>query len=150
MAGDSDERGMLAEGAFAPLLPAADDHAGHRQRVRERFLKVGGDALEDYELLELALQLAIPRRDTKALAKTLLREFGSFSGVFNASQARLEKIDGLGPTSVAHIKVIQAVAARFGRDRIDRENPILASWGQLVDYCRSQMAFESVEQFRIH
>ncbi|MCR6673674.1 DNA repair protein RadC [Devosia ginsengisoli] len=129
--------------------PEADDQAGHRQRVRTRFLKVGGDALEDYELLELALQLAIPRRDTKALAKTLLREFGSFSGVFNASQARLEKVEGLGATSVAHIKVIQAVAARFGRDRIDNEQPILGSWSQLIDYCRSQMAFESIEQFRI-
>ena len=138
----------LAEAPF-PAMPETDDHAGHRHRVRQRFLKVGGDALEDYELLELALQLAIPRRDTKALAKALLREFGSFSGVFNASQTRLEKIEGLGPTSVAHIKVIQAVAARFGRDRIDSEQPILASWSQLIDYCRSQMAFESIEQFRI-
>jgi DNA repair protein RadC len=139
----------FAEGPFPSIRTEADDQAGHRQRVRQRFLKVGGDALEDYELLELALQLAIPRRDTKALAKTLLREFGSFSGVFNASQSRLEKVDGLGATSVAHIKVIQAVAARFGRDRIDNEQPILSSWSQLIDYCRSQMAFESIEQFRI-
>jgi DNA repair protein RadC len=139
----------LAEAPFPAMSPEPDDHAGHRQRVRQRFLKVGGDALEDYELLELALQLVIPRKDTKALAKTLLREFGSFSGVFNASQARLEKVDGLGATSVAHIKVIQAVAARFGRDRIDSQKPILSSWSQLIDYCRSQMAFESVEQFRI-
>ena len=146
----------LAEAAFpAPSpgddshRPQADDRAGHRQRVRERFLKVGGDALEDYELLELALQLVIPRKDTKSLAKTLLREFGSFSGVFNASEARLSQVRGLGETSIAHIKVIQAVAARFGRDRIDGEQPILASWSQLIDYCRSQMAFESIEQFRI-
>ncbi|MET3924957.1 DNA repair protein RadC [Devosia sp. 2618] len=139
----------LGEAPYQPPRSEADDHAGHRQRVRERFLKVGGDALEDYELLELALQLAIPRKDTKALAKTLLREFGSFSGVFNASQARLEKVEGLGATSVAHIKVIQAVAARFGRDRIDNEKPILSSWSQLIDYCRSQMAYESIEQFRI-
>ncbi|MGB3335542.1 MAG: DNA repair protein RadC [Devosia sp.] len=145
----SDRPDELAEALFPAPQPEPDDHAGHRQRVRERFLKVGGDALEDYELLELALQLVIPRRDTKALAKTLLREFGSFSGVFNASQARLEKVEGLGATSVAHIKVIQAVAARFGRDRIDSEQPILASWSQLIDYCRSQMAFESIEQFRI-
>jgi DNA repair protein RadC len=135
--------------ASAPAPAAADDHAGHRQRVRERFLKLGGDALDDYELLELALQLVIPRKDTKALAKTLLREFGSFSGVFNASEARLAKIRGLGLTSIAHLKVIQSVAARFGRDRIDHEMPILSSWSQLIDYCRSQMAFESIEQFRI-
>ena len=139
----------LAEATFPAPAPVANDHAGHRQRVRERFLKVGGDALEDYELLELILQLVVPRRDTKALGKMLLREFGSFSGVFNASQARLEKIDGLGPTSVAHIKVIQAVAARFGRDRIAAEKPILSSWSQLIDYCNSQMAYQSIEQFRI-
>ena len=137
----------LPEAAFP--APVADDHAGHRQRVRERFLKVGGDALEDYELLELALQLVIPRKDTKALAKTLLREFGSFSAVFNASQARLEQVEGLGATSVAHLKVIQAVAARFGRDRIDTDKPILSSWTQLIDYCHSQMAFESIEHFRV-
>ena len=145
----SDRPDEFAEAAFPGLVAETDDHAGHRQRVRERFLKVGGDALEDYELLELALQLVIPRRDTKALAKTLLREFGSFSAVFNASEARLGKIKGLGDTTIAHIKVIQAVAARFGRDRIDAEQPILSSWSQLIDYCRSQMAFESIEQFRI-
>ena len=71
----------LAEASMPVMRPEVDDHAGHRQRVRERFVRVGGDALEDYELLELALQLVIPRRDTKALAKTLLREFGSFSAV---------------------------------------------------------------------
>jgi len=145
----SDRPDELAEAPFPAPRPEADDHAGHRQRVRERFLRVGGDALEDYELLELALQLVLPRRDTKALAKTLLREFGSFSGVFNASDVRLRKIKGLGETSIAHIKVIQAVAARFGRDRIDHEKPILSSWSQLIDYCRSQMAFEAIEQFRI-
>ena len=144
----SDRPDELSEASF-PAPSPIDDHAGHRQRVRERFLKVGGDALEDYELLELILQLVVPRRDTKALAKTLLREFGTFSGVFNASQARLEKIDGLGATSVAHIKVIQAVAARFGRDRIATEKPILSSWSQLIDYCNSQMAYETIEQFRI-
>lgn len=135
----------LAEAAIS----ITDDRAGHRQRVRERFLKVGGDALEDYELLELALQLVIPRKDTKAMAKTLLREFGSFSAVFNADEGRLMKIDGLGETTVAHIKVIQAVAARFGRDRINPDKPLLSSWTQLIDYCRSQMAYESIEQFRI-
>ena len=97
----SDRPDELAEASFPALVADVDDHAGHRQRVRERFLKVGGDALEDYELLELALQLVIPRRDTKALAKTLLREFGSFSAVFNASEARLAQIKGLGDTTIA-------------------------------------------------
>jgi DNA repair protein RadC len=145
----SDRPDAFDEAGFDPKPAEADDHAGHRRRVRERFLKVGGDALEDYELLELALQLVIPRRDTKALAKALLREFGSFSGVFNASEARLGTIKGLGDTTIAHLKVIQAVAARFGRDRIDAQQPILSSWSQLIDYCTSQMAYQSIEQFRI-
>lgn len=148
-----DEASFLAQLADHPASsttpPPANDHSGHRQRVRERFLKVGGDALEDYELLELVLQLVVPRRDTKALAKALLREFGSFSGVFNASQARLEQVKGLGESSVAHIKVIQSVAARFARDRIETEKPILASWSQLIEYCHAQMAYESIEHFRI-
>lgn len=141
---------QLTEHPVTPTAaPASNDHSGHRQRVRERFLKVGGDALEDYELLELVLQLVVPRRDTKALAKSLLREFGSFSAVFNASQSRLEQVKGLGASSVAHLKVIQSVAARFARDRIETEKPILASWSQLIDYCRAQMAYESIEHFRI-
>lgn len=153
MSRDGGERDGLGERpmTLAPLATSAAqiDGAGHRQRVRERFLRVGGDALEDYELLELALQLVIPRKDTKALAKTLLREFGSFSAVFNASEARLRKVEGLGDTSVAHLKVIQAVAARFGRDRISTAKPILSSWSQLIDYCTTQMAYQSIEQFRI-
>ncbi|HTM78702.1 MAG TPA: DNA repair protein RadC [Devosia sp.] len=151
MARRPDEPGTLDEAAFAPLQPEPDgpDNAGHRQRVRERFLKLGGDAFEDYELLELALQLVLPRRDTKKLAKTLLKEFGSFSGVFSASTDRLAKVPGLGATSVAHLKVIQAVAVRFGRDRIALEKPVLSSWSELIDYCRAQMAYESIEQFRI-
>jgi DNA repair protein RadC len=137
----------LAEAATPAL--SVPDHAGHRKRVRDRFLKVGGDAFEDYELLELVLHMVIPQKDTKPLAKALLKEFGSFSGVFAASAARLEQVEGLGATSVAHLKVIQAVAARFGRDRIDNEKPILSSWTQLIDYCHSQMAFESIEHFRV-
>jgi len=136
---------------FQPAKPATETpgHVGHRQRLREKFLKLGGDAFEDYELLEMLLHMVIPQRDTKPLARTLLKEFGSFSGVFAASQARLGQVKGLGPTTIASLKVIQTVAARFGRDRIDHEQPILGSWQELIDYCRSQMAYESIEQFRI-
>ena len=141
--------GLEDEAGFALGSGPADDRAGHRRRVRERFLKVGGEALEDYELLELALQLVVPRRDTKALAKALLKEFGSFSRVFAAPETRLRAVKGLGDSSVAHIKVIQAVAARFARETISTEKPILSSWTELVEYCRAQMAFEPIEQFRI-
>jgi DNA repair protein RadC len=126
-----------------------DPREGHRGRARQRFLRVGAETLEDYELLELTLQILLPRRDTKALAKELLLRFGSFSGVFSAPMSRLEEVKGLGEISRANLKVIQAVAQRFARDSLDREQPILSSWTQLIDYCRAAMAFESVEQFRV-
>jgi DNA repair protein RadC len=128
---------------------AFDPHEGHRDRARQRFLKVGGEALEDYELLELTLQILLPRRDTKALAKELLVRFGSFSGVLSAPLARLADVKGLGDISRTNLKIILAVAQRFARDRVDRQQPILASWAALIDYCRSAMAYEDIEHFRV-
>ena len=124
-------------------------YVGHRERARQRFLKAGAEGLEDYELMELVLQLVIPRRDTKALAKDLIARFGSFSGVLGATPARLAEIKGLGEVTATNLKIIQAAAQRFARDRIDRDMPILGSWAALIDYCRAQMAYEDVEQFRI-
>jgi len=132
--------------AEAPMKP---HYLGHRERARERFTTVGGNALADYELLELLLHMILPQKDTKALAKDLLARFGSISEVLGASPARLAEVKGLGETSITHLKVVQAVAQRFGRDQIDVEKPILSSWSELIDYCRSAMAYESVEQFRI-
>jgi len=124
-------------------------YLGHRERARERFNAVGGEALQDYELLELMLHMIIPQKDTKQLAKDLLARFGSFSQVLGASRARLAEVKGLGETTITHIKVMQAVAQRYGRDQIVRDQPILGSWSQLIDYCRAQMAYEDIEQFRI-
>ena len=129
--------------------PAIDLKAGHRERVRERFNKIGGEAFTDAELLEAVLHLAIPRRDTKDLAKLLLKRFGSFSGVLAAPRPQLENFEGLGDTSVTSLKVILAAAQRFARDKVDQALPILSSWSALIDYCRSAMAFEDIEQFRI-
>jgi DNA repair protein RadC len=136
-------RDGLAEAAVA------NPNAGHRERARQRFLQVGEQALQDYELLELVLQLIIPRRDTKSLAKDLLARFGSFSAVFAASPEQFAEVKGLGEVTATNLKIIQAAAQRFARDRIDRDQPILSSWAALLDYCRSTMAFEDREQFRI-
>jgi DNA repair protein RadC len=126
-----------------------DPREGHRERARERFLRVGGEALEDYELLELALQMLLPRRDTKALAKTLLAKFGSFSAVFSAPLPRLAEEKGLGELSRTNLKIMQAVAQRYARDQVSREQVLLNSWAALIDYCRAAMAFEDNEQFRV-
>ncbi len=128
---------------------AAPHYLGHRERARQKFLAVGADALQDYELLELVLQIVIPRKDTKGLAKELLTRFGSFSAVLGASPARLAEVKGLGEASGTSLKVLQAAAQRFARDRVAPDLPILGSWSALIDYCHSQMAFNDVEQFRI-
>lgn len=127
----------------------AQHYLGHRERARQRFLQVGEQSLQDYELLELVLQLIIPRRDTKPLAKALIERFGTFSGVFGATPEKFAEVKGLGEVTAANLKIIQAAAQRFARDRVDRDQPILSSWAELIDYCRSTMAFEDKEQFRI-
>jgi DNA repair protein RadC len=127
----------------------APHYLGHRERARQRFLQVGAEALADYELLELVLQIIIPRRDTKPLAKELLAKFGSFSNVLGAAPARLAEVKGLGEVSTVSLKILQAAAQRFARDQVPRDMPILGSWQALIDYVKTQMAFNEVEEFRI-
>ncbi len=131
------------------LAEALPHYLGHRGRLRDRLESAGAEGFTDAELLEALLHALLPRRDTKALAKTLLATFGSFSGVLAAPRERLLAVKGLGETSVSNLKVVLGVAQRFARDQVDRDQPILSSWSALIDYCRSQMAFEDVEQFRI-
>ena len=94
------------------------DHAGHRERLRDRFLNAGPDSLADYELLELILFSALPRVDTKPMAKALLERFGSFAAVISADPRRLEEIKGLGRAGVVCLKAVQAAALAFMRDDI--------------------------------
>jgi DNA repair protein RadC len=135
--------GGLAEASSGNL------NKGHRQRVRDRFNLVGGEGFTDVELLEAILHIVVPQRDTKDLAKLLLNRFGSFSQVFAASREELAKFDLLGDISITQLKYVQAAAQRFARDKLDHTMPILSSWSELIDYCRSAMAFENVEQFRV-
>ncbi len=121
---------------------------GHRDRLRQRFLQGGPDALPDYELLELILFMAIPRRDVKPLAKTLLGRFGNLAGVLNAEAPELEKIDGLSENAVAGLKAVQAAAHRLLKQEI-MQRPVLNSWKRLTDYCAATMAHETKEHFRI-
>jgi DNA repair protein RadC len=121
---------------------------GHRERLKLRFRDGGADTLQDYELLELILFHAVPRRDTKPLAKALLARFGSFSEVLAAPEARLTEVEGVGEAVAHHLKVVLAAAQRFARDPI-RKQTVLDSWSAVIDYCRAAMAYEAVEQFRI-
>ncbi|MGE5537855.1 MAG: RadC family protein [Gemmatimonas sp.] len=131
-----------------PDTPADKPHYhGHRQRLRDRFLADGGAGFQDYELLEFLLTLAVPRRDTKGLAKALIEHFRSFAEVIAATPEALAEF-GLSPASIAAIKIVDAAAVRLSqRQAIDR--PILSSWQKVLDYCHAAMARSPTEHFRI-
>lgn len=123
-------------------------HVGHRDRLRARFREAGPEALADYELLELLLFRSLPRRDTKPIAKDLLSTFGSIAGVLGASEKRLTEIDGIGESVAGDLKVAQAVATRLAKYQL-QQKPLLSSWDAVLDYCRTAMAHEEREQFRV-
>lgn len=130
-------------------IPAEKPHyAGHRDRLRARFTENGAKALADYELLELMLFRAIPRRDTKPIAKALLGRFGTIAEVLSAPIERLMEIEGIGRSVAIDLKIMQAAGQRLARDGV-RQKTVLSSWSELLDYCRTAMAYEAKEQFRI-
>ncbi|HUB10375.1 MAG TPA: DNA repair protein RadC [Acetobacteraceae bacterium] len=143
----------LAETAdlLAPLSPEAAGAAGtegHRDRMRSRLLKAGPEALADHEMLEMVLFLALPRRDTKPLARALLDRFHSFAAVIAAPVPALLAIEGMGEAAAAALKTVQAAALRLIRSEL-AELPILANWEKLVEYLRATLAHEDVEQVRV-
>jgi DNA repair protein RadC len=143
------QAGLFAEnGAAAPAERDPPHYHGHRDRLREKFSASGGDVLPDYELLELVLFRAIPRRDVKPLAKALVRRFGSFAEVVSAEPARLMEVEGVSAGVASDLKVIEAAARRLVRGAI-RERELLSSWSALSEYLRATMAFASREEFRI-
>jgi DNA repair protein RadC len=127
---------------------AKPHYLGHRERLRRRFREAGADALPDYELLEMILFRAMPRRDTKPLAKAVLARFGSFAEAINAPEELLREVPGLGEAAVTEIKLVRAAALRLVRGEV-LERPVLASWSQVLDYCRASMGFEAKEQVRM-
>ncbi len=127
---------------------AAPHYHGHRERLRERFREAGTNALSDYELLELLLFRAQPRRDMKPIAKALLEKFGSFAEVIAAPEKRLAEVGGMGEASITELKIVHAAASRLLRDEV-RKRPVLSSWSAVLDYCRAAQAFADREAFRI-
>jgi DNA repair protein RadC len=117
-------------------------YRGHRQRLRERFLIGGADALPDYELLELFLFFAIPQRDTKPLAKALIARFGSFADVIAAPAERLMEVEGVKEATVTALKIVEASALRLAKTKV-------LGWEALLDYCTAAMGRTQKEEFRI-
>ena len=154
MAADiDDERSFFGDQPLKPVANAkpaapAQHYHGHRDRLRERFETGGASALADYELLELLLFRSIPRADTKPIAKALLARFGTFAEVVGAPVALLCEIKGVGPSVALDLKIVGAAAQRMALSEI-KGREILSSWDKVIDYCRTAMAFEEREQFRI-
>jgi DNA repair protein RadC len=123
-------------------------YLGHRERLRLRFRDTQGAGLADYEILELLLFAAAPRRDTKPLAKALLQRFGNLGAVLAAEPGRLSEVEGCGDSAISLLKVTREAALRMLKAEIVNRHAI-GSWQALLDYCRASMAHEATEQFRI-
>jgi len=150
----SDSRLPLFSGA--PVAGAAPGKAAqapsyirdHRRRLRERFIAGGAEAIPDYEMLELVLFRAIPRRDVKPVAHALLARFGDFASVLSAPAEQLCEVAGSGPSVVTELRIVEAAAHRLAQSRV-MGRPVISSWTALIAYCRASMAHRGTEQFRV-
>lgn len=125
-----------------PVHPAA----GHRKRLRQRFVTAGLDGFHDYEVIELLLTLATPQKDCKVSAKAALARFGSLPAVLEASADELCQVPGIGPTNSMGIKLIKAVADRYLKTRVAATDPVNNS-GQLLEYLNHHLRDRSQECF---
>jgi DNA repair protein RadC len=140
-------------GGLSDVAPVAEllnrpHYWGHRQRLRDRFLAGEDDGLPDYELLELVLFFAVPKVDTKPMAKELLQRFGSLGGVLHASADQLAEFERINHFALTLFKAIRAMAQRIAREEVS-DAPVLDNWEKLVAYLRTTMAHRKVEQFRL-
>jgi DNA repair protein RadC len=121
---------------------------GHRERLKERFRKTNGEGLADYELLELLLMQAIPRKDVKPLAKALITKYGSLADVLNASIQDLAKEKGLGEGSATSLKLAHAVAISVRKDGL-KKKPSIENRLELLDYLYTKMSSLKHEEFHV-
>jgi DNA repair protein RadC len=127
---------------------ATDSTAGHRERMRAKLIGAGADALHDHEMLEMVLYLALPRQDTKPIAKALLARFGSFAGAIAAPPSELAQVAGVKDAGVAALKTVQAAALRLMRSEL-RDRDAIGTWDQLMAYLNARLSREPTEQFRV-
>ena len=140
--------GFSEQTSLLDVPPSPMSAEGHRSRLRARLLDAGPEALADHELIELVLFIALPRRDTKPIARALIDRFGSFARAIAAPMNQLVKVDGVGEAGAAALKTVQAAALRLVRAEV-KQGPVLANWNALMGYLNAVMAREPVEQFRV-
>jgi DNA repair protein RadC len=144
-------RGLSEAGGLfdpAPVAATPSGAEGHRARMRQKLIEAGPAALLDHELIEMLLFLALPRRDTKPIARALLDRFGSFADALSAPTQELRQIEGLGDAGIAALRTVQAAALRLSEAPL-KNQPVLNNWDRLMDYLTARLARERVEQFRV-
>ncbi len=129
-------------------MPPSDTSPGHRKRLRDKFIKSGLAGFHDYEIIELLLSLGTPRKDCKSQAKETVKKFKTLRGVLEASPEELQQIDGIGPHSAFGIKLVQAVAREFLKEKII-EQPIYKSAQEVFDYLYHSMRDLKKEVFKV-
>jgi len=132
----------------APESKAPHDGTGHRARLRSRLLGGGAEALADHEVIEYLLMTAVPRKDMKPVAKSLLARFGNLAGVLNADPTALAQHPGMGETSAAALKIVALATRRLARTAL-QEQPVLGSWNALIEYLTIDMAHLNHERVRV-
>ncbi|WP_108260592.1 RadC family protein [Mangrovicoccus ximenensis] len=137
---------LFVTGSRAKALPSYIKD--HRQRLRQRFMEGGAQAMPDYEMLELILFRAIPRCDVKPVARRLLDTFGDFARVLTAPKERLMQVRGVGEAVVVELKIVEAVSHRLARAKVMKRH-VVSSWDALLDYCHTTMSHLETEQFRV-
>ena len=131
------------------------DSQGHRERIKEKFLKNGIDSFAEYEILELLLTYCIPRKDTKPIAKELLNKFKSLDNIFKADFNKLSAIDGLGKNSIVFFKLIGDLPSIIYKDElknkklIDKETLKISNKDILLKYLRNKIGYEEIEKFYV-
>lgn len=147
----SGTEGAYDEGSAVPSsksTKAASEHAGHRERLRQRFLSSGPVALADHELIELLLFGSILRKDTKPIAKRVIARFGSYEEALAAPIDQLRAVEGMTVGAIATLKAVEAAAVRLAQKQAMKK-PVISSWTALLDYCKSAVARAAEEQFRL-
>jgi DNA repair protein RadC len=132
---------------LADMAGAAPHYHGHRERLRQRLIEAGAEALPDYELLEVLLFANDARRDVKPLAKALLDRFGGFPEVLSADADAL-RAAGLREPAIAVLKSVREAALRLGKAELRERSPI-GSWDKLIAYCNAHIAYSQIEEFHL-
>jgi len=138
---------LVPSPAITALADPATDASGHRARLRRRLADGGPEALLDHELVEYLLTLAIPRRDTKPMARALIAEFGGLGPLLSAEPGTLARA-GLSEAVIAALKIAEASALRLLKSRL-KDRPLLSDWQALADYLHADMAHRPVERVRV-